>query len=280
THTDLGSVLLSLTNRPARRIVLYTDGQHNFGPDPVWAATQLNVPVEVAPLTPMAYRDVCIAEIEHPSHAVRGRPATLSATIVAAGGPPAPLRVRIGSVQTNVVAGRLTLTIPAESNLVWEVDPLPDELTLANNRRPVPMRVLERPIRVYLSGRPTHWEYRHLRRALLAHPLVELVEHASQADVRLPATGETWRLRQRGELAYRNYWYQRLAPHLPPPVSESPPELYRLGLNEPLLADLARVGASIKANGAPRRDLRDSVELMVVLGGLFLAGWASRRVLK
>ena len=43
--TDLGSALLALTNRPLARVILYTDGQHNTGPDPVWAAAQLGVQI-------------------------------------------------------------------------------------------------------------------------------------------------------------------------------------------------------------------------------------------
>lgn len=278
--TDLGTALLSLSNRPIQRIVLYTDGQHNTGPDPVWAAAQLHVPIEVPPLAAVDYRDVCIREVEQPTHAVRGRPVTLSATFVATGFDAPRIHVRLGPVHTNIAPGRLTITLPAEPDLVWEVEPLPNEITLANNRRPVPLRVLDRPIRVYLSGPPSNWEYRHLRRIMAAHPLVELVERAPDADVTLPATGETWRLRQRGERAYRNYWYQRLAPHLPPALTEPAPELYRLGLDESLRADLARVGAAIPKPMPSRRDLRDSAELVILLGGLFLAGWAMKPVLK
>lgn len=279
-QTDLGSALLQVTNRPGARVVLYTDGQHNRGPDPAWVVARRAMPVEVAPLAPVAFRDVSIAEVEHPTHAVRGRPVEVAAAVTVVGYDAPVLRVRLGGVVTNVAPGRLELTVAAEPDLAWEVEPLPGEITVANNRRAIPMRVLERPVRVWLSGPTTHWEYRHLRRLMSAHPLVELVPRATEADVLLPATGETWRLRQRGELAHRSYWYQRLAPHLPPALPEPSTELYRLGLNETLRADLARIGAAAQPAEVQRRDLRDSAELLVLLGGLFLAGWATSRVLQ
>jgi hypothetical protein len=274
--TDLGSALLALTNQVADEIRLYTDGQHNTGPDPVWAAAQLGRPVRIIGPPATSLRDVSIIELSGPDAAVTGQLIEVTATITSFTN--RLLTVALGPLVTNVPPGTHTFRVAAVPGLHLRVTSLADEITDANNTRPVPLTLLERRHRVFLQAAAPDWEYRHVRHALAADPLIELVDEPARADEIIVTTNQTWRLRRHGAAAFDGYWRARLgrsAPATEPVVSE---ELYRLGVNTDLLRDIERV-SGVAGRSSAGFDLRNSSLLLLALVAAFLGAWYRQRML-
>lgn len=298
-RTALGEALLALSNRAPAAVILASDGQHNSGVSPAWAAAQLGAPVfTVAVGEPAAPRDVSIVKLEATELVVLGEEAVVQATIRADGFEQQTLVASVDPfLRTNIAPGAVSLRFRPERAGIFalEIEPLPGEATTENNRREFAVEVVGRKIRVFIRRDAPGWEYRHVRQALRRDPLVEVVEDAAGADVTVSADGETWRLRAHGDEVFENYWRARVRGSLPPvaqpQVSE---ELYALWRADELLREVARVSggrfftaetvgelpAALEAVVKRQRrrfDLRDSWWVLVAVGGLFISSWVRRR---
>jgi hypothetical protein len=297
-QTALGEALLALTNRRPAAVVLYSDGQHNRGVSPAWAAARLGVPVfAVAVGVAGAPRDVSIVRLEAPE-LVFGE-ALVRARLEASGYEDAVLSVSVvhaGQVllASNVTAGEVELRIPVRGSGRYElrVAELPGEATGENNGREFFLTVLERPVRVFIERAAADWEYRHVRAVLRREAMVELVEERARADVVVRADGRTWRLRRYGGEVFEDYWRMRVRGGIETAgqasVSE---EVYALGRNDELLQEVARVSggafytpetvgglrAAVRQAARRRWDARDSWAVLGVLAAFWISSWVARR---
>ena len=308
-ETALGEALLSLTNRPVASVILLSDGQHNRGVSPVWAAATLHAPVfTVAVGEPSPPRDVSITAFEAPDLVFAGEPAVLRATLRADGYDHPPLAARLTSgpdtlSTTNISTGDISWSFspPHSGSYALRVTGLPGEADEENNVREFALTVIPEKIRVGLRPDAPDWEFRQVRHALERDPAVELVAEPDQAAVVVSTTHQTWRLQAWGGEVFQRYWSGRVRAEFlrvksptraaAAPVSE---ERYVLWRNDALLQEVARVSGgafltgdriaelpqALRVVGPPERrrfDLRDSWLLLGALAFGFIVSWAARR---
>jgi hypothetical protein len=307
--TGLGDALLALTNRLVLPVILLSDGQHNQGVGPAWAAARLGVPVfAVGVGDPVPPRDVALEGVEAPDLVVSGDVAVVTGAVFAPGydGEPIPARIVDATqvlVATNAGAGEWSVQFTPKHSGVYalKLAPVPGEVTTDNNRRPFAVTVLPGRIRVFLQHEKPDWEFRHVRHALGRDPAVALVDRQEEADVVLATSGQTWRWEALGDDVFQRYWSGRVRDEYlrtrnvprPEPVVVSE-EMYRLWRNDELLRELARVSggrfftadtiselpAALRADrpGDRRRfDLRDSWLVLLATAAAFMVSWARCR---
>jgi hypothetical protein len=309
SRTALGDALLALTNRAPAAAILASDGQHNSGISPAWAAAMLGVPVfTVAVGDAPPPRDVSIARLDTSDLVFSGETAIANATIVAHGYEQRAFALSLRQdnrtlLTTNVSPGDISLHFQAERTGIYtlRIELLPGEATVENNAREFAVTVVPQKIRVVLKHEKPDWEFRHVRHALERDPAVELVADATRADLVIATTNETWRLEGQSDEVFRRYWNDsvrrdfmgthKMVRLSQPSQSE---EMYALWRNDELLREVARVSggeffteetigelsATIQTF-APRErrqfDLRDSWLVLLVIAAGFISSWALRR---
>ncbi len=175
-------------------ILLLSDGNNNApGGQDNWAGG-LNVPVfPVALSTGKKITDAALISVKVGDFAFKNTPVEITATVSATGCEGKTLVVKLLSLdpapielaKKSFVAGsakeitdvQLAFTPYASGEFRYavEVEPVPGELTIANNRKTFSLEVVRDKLRVlFLCGQPGP-EYAFLRQALKNDPLVELV---------------------------------------------------------------------------------------------------------
>jgi hypothetical protein len=281
-QTDLGGALLALTNQGVGSVVLVSDGQHNRGLSPVWAALVLGRPIRVIKPEPFApTKDISVVRAEAPARVWAGERMPVTVDVVAHGVERVTLVVD-GVLRTNVSPGRVVLRIaPGNGRHMIRAEAVSGELTLENNARSVVAEVAACKIRVALVGDESSWEYRHMRSVLRNDAAVELVR--SDADVTLEVGGgATWKLRGQGKEAFEGYWRDRVRREFGRQRGwrememAGEDEMYRLERNDRLLDELARLGGA-EGGERGRYDLRDEWWVLSAVEGLLMWSWLRGR---
>jgi hypothetical protein len=179
-------VLQDTAGQPLAGMILLSDGGQNMGEDPTLAArrsAEIQAPIySVGFGDPTPPRDVAVTSLLADEVVRKGDEVVVSASIRnrGFGGTTVPVTLRMGDkvlARQNVtlakdgqkqeinlsftpdVAGAKTLTvsIPGQST----------EITLSNNQKAWPIRIVDKKLRIlYVEGYP-RWEYRYLKNAIL-----------------------------------------------------------------------------------------------------------------
>ncbi|MGM0568262.1 MAG: glutamine amidotransferase [Elusimicrobiota bacterium] len=186
-RTNLSSILE--TDSPQAR-VLITDGQHNYGVNPLGKRELSVLPLfALAVGSSFELPDLALNLPEIPPVAYRGQEISINFNLGNAAKSSGNVSVYIKKGQSLIasksldlakrkqIEGELTFT-PAEAGIKEysiEVDPIEGEINTANNKRVFHLNVKRDTLRVlYVTGQPS-WEYSFLRRFLKSDPHIELV---------------------------------------------------------------------------------------------------------
>lgn len=182
----IDTVLQDTAGQPLAAIVLLSDGGHNVGEDPTHAARRaadLKVPIHTVGFgDPTPARDVALTSLLTDEVVRKGDEVIVSVGLRNRGfeGRSVPLTLKLGDRvlrQATVRLGRpgerqeINLSFTPDSagakTLVVSVGALPGELSLTNNRKSWPVRVVDKKLKIlYVEGRP-RWEFRYLKNAIL-----------------------------------------------------------------------------------------------------------------
>lgn len=204
----LDRTLSDLAGQPAAGIVLFTDGAHNLGEDPVAVARKAaarGVPIYTVGLgESQPPRDVSITSMLVDDVVRKGDEVTVSVALKQRGydGHALPLTLRqdgrvLSQTSLRFKPGsnrqeatlRFTPMIPGQYTLSVAVPVQPDELSHTNNKRVVPIRVVDKKLRIlYLESGP-RWEYRYLKNAILRDPTIQFSCMLLDADASLGGEG-------------------------------------------------------------------------------------------
>ena len=182
----LDYVMQDTAGQPLAGIVLLSDGGQNMGDDPNLAA-QRAADGQGADLhhwlrRPDAPRDVAITSLLADEVVRKGDEVVVSVSIRQRGftGRTVPLTLRMGDrvlKKENVTLAKegekqeLNLSFtpdkPGAQTLVVEIPGLEGEISLSNNRKSWPIRVIDKKLKIlYVEGKP-RWEFRFLKNAIL-----------------------------------------------------------------------------------------------------------------
>jgi len=189
-QTRLGSaidyVLQDTAGQPVAGLVLLSDGGHNMGEDPALAARRAGesgAPVFAVGFgDPTPPQDLAIASLLADEVVRKGDEVVVSVSVRQRGfgGRSVPLTLSLGGRTLHRVdvplAGEgqkqeVNLTFVPEQagpqTLTVSVPGLPGELSLSNNRKSWPIRVIDKKLKIlYVEGQP-RWEFRYLKNAIL-----------------------------------------------------------------------------------------------------------------
>lgn len=85
SFTDLTAALLKVTAAKPSAIVLVTDGNHNYGPDPLSAADDWHLPIYAVGCGAESLKDQAVAEVYFPAYVYRGDSVAIEAVIESRG---------------------------------------------------------------------------------------------------------------------------------------------------------------------------------------------------
>lgn len=221
----LAEALRQTAARPLAGVVLFSDGRATTPIDQA-VVDQLvgrQTPVFVVPLgDPAAGVDLAVVSAEAPAAAFAKDRVPVSVRVARTPGqPPAGAKVRLVDAQTGTTLDEQPLTFAPDAqdtaviltgapegsgNRAWRVEivsPAPD-LSPENDKAPLTLRVVDRPLRVvYLDGYP-RWEYRYLKNLLIREasvrssvsllaPQRRYLQEGTDPLITLPRTAEDWR---------------------------------------------------------------------------------------
>jgi hypothetical protein len=204
----LDRTLSDMAGQPAAGIVLFSDGAHNLGEDPVAVARKAaarGVPIYTVGLgESQPPRDLAITSMLVDDVVRKGDEVTVSVALKQRGydGHSVPLTLRQDGrvlAQTTLrfkpgstrqeAALTFTPMIPGQYTLSVAVPVQPDELSHTNNTREVPIRVVDKKLRIlYLESGP-RWEYRYLKNAILRDPTIQFSCMLLDSDASLGGEG-------------------------------------------------------------------------------------------
>lgn len=189
-QTRLGNaldyVLQDTAGQPLAGIVLLSDGGQNMGDDPTLAAqraAESRTPIYSLGFgDPTPPRDVAITSLLADEVVRKGDEVVVSVSLRQRGyaGRSVPLTLKMGDRvlrRENVTLGKegekqeLNLTFTPDragaQTLVVQVPGQEGEITLSNNQKSWPIRVVDKKLKIlYVEGKP-RWEYRFLKNAIL-----------------------------------------------------------------------------------------------------------------
>lgn len=179
-------VLQDTAGQPVAGIVLLTDGGHNMGEDPTLAARRAGE--SQAPIfsvgfgDPTPAYDLAVASLLADEVVRKGDEVVVSVSLRHRGfaGKTVPLTLSLGNKvlqRQNVRLGKegekqelnLTFTpdVAGAQTLTVSLPSQEGELSVANNRKSWPIRIVDKKLKIlYVEGRP-RWEYRYLKNAIL-----------------------------------------------------------------------------------------------------------------
>lgn len=185
----LDFVLQDTAGQPLAGAVLFSDGGSNLGEDPAVAARRAGdagMPIFAVGLgDPTPPRDVAVTGVLTDEVVRKGDEVIVSISLRHRGyaGRQVPLLLKLDD--RVVRQERVTLAAdsdrqevhlpftpesPGARTLTVTVPGQPGEITLGNNRRAWPVRIIDKKLRIlYVEGRP-RWEYRFLKNAILRDP--------------------------------------------------------------------------------------------------------------
>ncbi len=210
--TSMGGAFVSLrekysTGDPLGAIVLVSDGQANYGIDPVSVAYRLDVPVYTIGVgDPTSPKDVIFRRLTAQRVAYIGREFPIIAGISANGYGGSETTVRLYADRTKLDEKRIVLPDRGEMiDVTFDVVPdtegtvtyrayipaLEGELTNTNNSRNCRVEILPSKKKVLVIGANPNWEVTFLLRTLNADPDLEVVtaffgKSSPAGDVRVP----------------------------------------------------------------------------------------------
>lgn len=188
-QTRLGNavdyVLQDTAGQPLAGIVLLSDGGHNMGEDPTLAARragEAQAPIfSIGFGDPTPPLDVAVASLLADEVVRKGDEVVVSVSVRQRGfaGRTVPLTLSMGSkvlARQDVKLGKegekqeLNLTFTPEEagakTLTVSIPNQQGELSVSNNRKSWPIRVVDKKLRIlYVEGRP-RWEFRYLKNAI------------------------------------------------------------------------------------------------------------------
>lgn len=192
-QTRIGSAIeyavRDTAGQPLAGIVLLSDGGQNLGEDPTAAARRAGAagtPVHTIGFgDPTPPRDLAVSSILTDEVVRKGDDVVVSIALRQRGfrGKRVPLTLRLGSNvlhRVNVALGadgarqEVTLSFtpetPGSHTLTAAIPGQPEEVSVANNRKDWPIRIVDKKLKIlYVEGRP-RWEYRYLKNAILRDP--------------------------------------------------------------------------------------------------------------
>jgi uncharacterized membrane protein len=198
-----------LSGQPLAGIVLFTDGGQNLGEDPVAAARRAagaGVPIYAVGLgDPQPPRDLAVASVLVDDVVRKGDEVTVSVGLKQRGGQGAlavPVTLRedgrvlaSGTARFNAGADTAEAALSFTPQQVGQftlqvtVPVQPGELSPSNNRRLVPLRVVDKKLQIlYLESSP-RWEYRYLKNAIERDTSIQFACLLTEGDPRLGGEG-------------------------------------------------------------------------------------------
>ncbi len=195
--TDLSAALApsgtASQTAPLIGVVLFTDGRHNSGRDPLDAARVLSTAhVPVFPVllgSKLRPRDLSIADLDYPPTVFKGDHPLLTLTVNTFGFQSQPIEVVLekagdesATQKKTVVAtgGTLTVEFELEAEQVGRqeytvrTDVLPGEIRDDNNQKTFALTVVDDRAHVLLVDGPPRWEFRFIHNALKRDRHVDL----------------------------------------------------------------------------------------------------------
>lgn len=206
--TALDYVLQDTSGQPLSAVVLLSDGGQNVGEDPAGAADRLR-DVGARLLTvgfgnPRPPQDVAVTSLLADEVVRKGDEVVVSIGVRQRGygGGKAALTLSLDGkvlkrapVSLNPKADKQEITLsftpnePGAKTLLVSVEGQPGEVTLANNRRSWPIRIIDKKLKVlYVEGRP-RWEFRYLKNAIVRDPTTLFSCILTDADPSLGGEG-------------------------------------------------------------------------------------------
>ncbi len=179
-------VLEDTAGQPLAGIVLLSDGGHNMGEDPALAArraAETGAPVYTVGFgDPTPPRDLAVTSLLADEVVRKGDEVVVSVSLRHRGfdGRSVPVTLKIGDqvlARQSVPLGKkgekqelnlaFTPGIVGAKTLTVTVPGQPGEISLANNQRAWPIRIVDKKLKILMvEGRP-RWEYRFLKNAIL-----------------------------------------------------------------------------------------------------------------
>jgi len=183
SSTNLSAALEQIARdaagRPIEAVLLYTDGGHNTGRDPLKVASSMSrLPVFVVPVgNPDPIRDVILHHVQGPRTVFLQDQAVIEGTVDAYGCAGEELVVELLQGETVIDSERFPVSSDTFARKVvfarkaealgrheyrLRVRAVPDERVADNNEAEVGIEVIEDKIRVLLADTFPRWEYRYL----------------------------------------------------------------------------------------------------------------------
>ncbi|MCX7785268.1 MAG: VWA domain-containing protein, partial [candidate division WOR-3 bacterium] len=170
-RTNISQALSFAQKHLPGAIVLISDGQHNYGPDPVALAKSSIAPIYPIGLGPKAKNDIAIEQVRHPIRCYQDDTIDISARIKNQGFNNQSVKVSlwarkqliasqpISFAQSNIIQ-EVNFRIIAESagriNYTLRIDSLSDEADYQNNRRNFTIEVLKGRLQIiYFTNSPS-----------------------------------------------------------------------------------------------------------------------------
>jgi hypothetical protein len=182
----LDYVLQDTAGQPVAGIVLLSDGGQNIGDDPALSAkraAEARAPIYTVGFgDPTPPQDVAVATLLADEVVRKGDEVVVTASLRQRGfrGKTVPVALRLGDRvlrKENVTLGRegekqeinlaFTPDIAGARTLTISVPGQQGELSLSNNQKSWPIRIIDKKLKIlYVEGHP-RWEYRYLKNAIL-----------------------------------------------------------------------------------------------------------------
>ncbi len=193
-QTALGEALQSLADRqlgqPSDAWILFSDGISNSGVTPLEVAPELDMPVHTIGFGEITEdKDIALEGLDYNNVVFAGKPTELTVHLSWHGMNNQPARIEIrsgtkimssetvrlgqGTLMDNISL-KFTPERPGQQTYETVIQPVGDEITIANNSRSFSMTVLKSRMQVLLVTEQLDWEFAFLNRFLLNNETVEL----------------------------------------------------------------------------------------------------------
>jgi hypothetical protein len=200
SYTDISTMIEQAIKRNPARVVLITDGNHNFGASPITKAEESNIPIYIYGIGEERTRDISITNVRYPDYAYRGDSTRIEVITETGGFEAGTGEVVLQSATGGKIASQsLHLSnitaksdmkftyIPAEPGVVkFKVYtlPQPGEISYDNNEYTFSINVLDEKIRVLYYTDHISFNTKFMLRSLAADPHLTIT-----AIARLGASG-------------------------------------------------------------------------------------------